>query len=156
MHRISRSCSGSAPMSIPGRPLPTRVTPARPTDKRRAHGASSPLFRERPTKRASRASSQRPSTKGVRVSSRRSESSSASSVSPYDARRRGATSHPSSHSQPVSPWSNPSTQPSVTLSKKAAAKLAAEKEGIVVYASYYGDPKKSAEKHADEVGQIDL
>src|SRR5690606_22141070 len=91
----------------------TRVTPARPTDKRRAHGASSPLFRERPTKRASRASSQRPSTKGVRVSSRRSESSSASSVSPYDARRRGATSHPSSHSQPVSPWSNPSTQPSV-------------------------------------------
>lgn len=45
---------------------------------------------------------------------------------------------------------------SVTLSKKAATKLAAEKEGIVVYASYYGDPKKSAEKHADEVGQIDL
>src|SRR5690606_2758540 len=101
-------------MSIPGRPLPTRVTPARPTDKRRAHGASSPLFRERPTKRASRASSQRPSTKGVRVSSRRSESSSASSVSPYDARRRSATSHPSSHSQPVSPWSNPSTQPKKT------------------------------------------
>ncbi|MER9597080.1 hypothetical protein [Mesorhizobium sp. M0244] len=44
----------------------------------------------------------------------------------------------------------------VTLSKKAAAKLAAEKEGIVVFASYYGDPKRSAEKHANEVRQIDL
>ncbi|MER8379457.1 hypothetical protein NKJ09_25645 [Mesorhizobium sp. M0189] len=44
----------------------------------------------------------------------------------------------------------------VTLSKKAAAKLATEKEGIVVLASYYGDPKRSAEKHANEVGQIDL
>jgi len=44
----------------------------------------------------------------------------------------------------------------VTLSRKAAAKLAAEKEGIVVFASYYGDPKPSAEKHADEIGQIDL
>ncbi|WP_163268859.1 hypothetical protein [Chelativorans alearense] len=44
----------------------------------------------------------------------------------------------------------------VTLSKKAAAKLAAEKEGIVAFASYYGDPKRGAEKHADEIGQIDL
>ncbi|MER9250709.1 hypothetical protein NKI59_02675 [Mesorhizobium sp. M0598] len=44
----------------------------------------------------------------------------------------------------------------VTLSKKAAAKLAVEKEGIVVFASYYGDPKRSAAKHANEVGQIDL
>lgn len=44
----------------------------------------------------------------------------------------------------------------VTLSKKAAAKLAAKKEGIVVFASYYGDPKRSAEKHANEVGQISL
>ncbi|MER8594580.1 hypothetical protein NKH33_23910 [Mesorhizobium sp. M1182] len=44
----------------------------------------------------------------------------------------------------------------VTLSKKAAAKLAAEKEGIVVFASYYGDPKPSAAKHANEVGLIDL
>ncbi|MER8975982.1 MULTISPECIES: hypothetical protein [unclassified Mesorhizobium] len=43
----------------------------------------------------------------------------------------------------------------VTLSKKAAAKLAAEKEGIVVFASYYGDPKRSAEK-LNEIGQIDL
>lgn len=44
----------------------------------------------------------------------------------------------------------------VTLSEKAAATLAARKEGIVAFASYYGDPKRSAEKHADEVGQIDL
>ncbi|ESW79891.1 hypothetical protein [Mesorhizobium sp. M0159] len=44
----------------------------------------------------------------------------------------------------------------VTLSKKAAAKLAAEKERIVVFASYYGDPKRSAEKRVNEIGQIDL
>jgi hypothetical protein len=44
----------------------------------------------------------------------------------------------------------------VTLSRKAAAKLAAEKEGIVVFADYYGDPKRSARKHANEIGQIDL
>lgn len=44
----------------------------------------------------------------------------------------------------------------VTLSKKAAAKLAAAKEAIVIFASYYGDPKKGAEKHANEIGQIDL
>lgn len=44
----------------------------------------------------------------------------------------------------------------VTLSPKAAAKLAAEKEGIVVFADYFGDPKRSAKKHANEIGQIDL
>jgi uncharacterized protein YecT (DUF1311 family) len=44
----------------------------------------------------------------------------------------------------------------VTLSKKAAAKLAAEKEGIVALVDYYGDPKKSAEKHANDIGQISL
>ena len=44
----------------------------------------------------------------------------------------------------------------VTLSKNAAAKLAAEKEGIVVFADYYGDPKRSAGKHANEIGQISL
>lgn len=44
----------------------------------------------------------------------------------------------------------------VTLSKKAAAKLAAEKEGIVALVDYYGDPKPSAEKHANEIGQISL
>ncbi|MGK9171115.1 hypothetical protein KXR53_32785 [Inquilinus limosus] len=44
----------------------------------------------------------------------------------------------------------------VTLSEKAAAKLASQKEGIVAFASYYGDPKRSAEKHVNEIGQIDL
>ncbi|UXN60566.1 hypothetical protein [Phyllobacterium zundukense] len=44
----------------------------------------------------------------------------------------------------------------VTLSPKAAARLAAEKEGIVVFADYYGDPKRSAAKRANEIGQIDL
>src|SRR5690606_11786572 len=44
----------------------------------------------------------------------------------------------------------------VTLSKKAAAKLKAEKEKIVVFASYYGEPKSSAEKHANEIGQISV
>ncbi|WP_448786204.1 lysozyme inhibitor LprI family protein [Brucella intermedia] len=44
----------------------------------------------------------------------------------------------------------------VTLSNKAAARLAANKEGIVVFASYYGDPKKSAEKHTNEIGQISV
>lgn len=44
----------------------------------------------------------------------------------------------------------------ITLSPKAAKALAATKEGITFSASYYGDPKKGAEKHANEVGQIDL
>lgn len=44
----------------------------------------------------------------------------------------------------------------VTLSKKAAAELAAEKEGIVAFASYFGDPKQSAEKHGNEIGQISV
>ncbi|MDZ5698551.1 hypothetical protein [Chelativorans sp. M5D2P16] len=44
----------------------------------------------------------------------------------------------------------------VTLSKEAAAKLAAEKEGIAAFASYYGDPKPNAEKHANEIGQISV
>lgn len=44
----------------------------------------------------------------------------------------------------------------VTLSPKAAKKLASTKEGLTFAASYYGDPTKKAEKHANEVGQIDL
>lgn len=44
----------------------------------------------------------------------------------------------------------------VTLSSKAAAKLAAKKEGIVVFATYYGDPKKGADKHTNEIGQISV
>ncbi|PQZ25320.1 hypothetical protein CQZ93_14485 [Ochrobactrum vermis] len=44
----------------------------------------------------------------------------------------------------------------VSLSDKAAAKLTTDHETIIAFASYYGDPKKSAAKHVDEVGQIDL
>lgn len=40
-----------------------RATSARPTGRWRGHAASSPLFRQRPTKGASGASSQRPSTR---------------------------------------------------------------------------------------------
>jgi hypothetical protein len=44
----------------------------------------------------------------------------------------------------------------VALSPRAAAKLAALGEGIIISASYFGDPAPGAERHADEVGQIDL
>jgi hypothetical protein len=40
-----------------------------------------------------------------------SASSNASNASPYDARRRSEISHPLSHSQQASSWSNPSTPP---------------------------------------------
>ena len=110
-HRISRSCSILDPTSIRGRPSPTRATPATPTGRRHVHTASSPSFRARPTRKASRASSQRTSTKKAHVSSRPSASSSASNASLCDARRLSAISHQSSRSQPDSQWSNPSTPP---------------------------------------------
>jgi hypothetical protein len=44
----------------------------------------------------------------------------------------------------------------LTLSQKATAKLAALHEGIIVAASYSGDPAPGAEKHTDEIGRIDL
>lgn len=44
----------------------------------------------------------------------------------------------------------------IGLSAKAAARLLALHEGITVSASWYGDPKPDAVKHADEVGHIDL
>lgn len=44
----------------------------------------------------------------------------------------------------------------VTLSKKAAAELMKESGNIIVFASYYGDPKKNAEKHVNEVGLINV
>src|SRR5580765_6799915 len=44
----------------------------------------------------------------------------------------------------------------ITLSDKAAKRLHATKEGITVSARYYGDPTPHAQKHANEVGQIDL
>ncbi|WP_054311887.1 hypothetical protein [Mesorhizobium sp. 1M-11] len=44
----------------------------------------------------------------------------------------------------------------IVLSPRAAATLSKHKEAIIVSASYSGDPEKSAEKHADEIGRIDL
>lgn len=44
----------------------------------------------------------------------------------------------------------------VALSPKAAAELAARHEQVTAYASYFGQPAPGAEKHVDEVGQIDL
>jgi hypothetical protein len=44
----------------------------------------------------------------------------------------------------------------ITLSQKAAAKLTALHEGIIVAASYSGDPAPGAEKHTDQIGRIDL
>ena len=44
----------------------------------------------------------------------------------------------------------------ITLSPKAAATLARTSEGMVVSATYSGDPIPAAAKHANEIGQIDL
>jgi hypothetical protein len=44
----------------------------------------------------------------------------------------------------------------LSLSAKAASELARLHEGIVVAASYYGEPKPAFAKKANEVGQIDL
>ncbi len=44
----------------------------------------------------------------------------------------------------------------LSLSAKAASELARLHEGIVVAASYYGDPKPAFARKANEVGQIDL
>jgi hypothetical protein len=44
----------------------------------------------------------------------------------------------------------------ITLSDKAAATLKRLNEGIVISASYSGDPKPSAKRHADEIGRIPL
>jgi hypothetical protein len=44
----------------------------------------------------------------------------------------------------------------ISLSPKAAARLAKLSEGIIVSASYSGDPVPSAQKHADQIGRIDL
>lgn len=44
----------------------------------------------------------------------------------------------------------------ITLSQKAAAKLASMGEGIVVAATWSGNPAPGAEKQANQVGQIDL
>lgn len=44
----------------------------------------------------------------------------------------------------------------IALSDKAVAKLASDHETIIAFASYYGDPKKSAAKHVNEIGLISL
>jgi len=44
----------------------------------------------------------------------------------------------------------------VTLSEKAQAKLAAARETVTVLASYFGEPNRSGEQHANEVGMVDL
>lgn len=44
----------------------------------------------------------------------------------------------------------------ITLSSKAENKLKSVNEGITVLASYYGSPHKGAERHANEMGMIDL
>lgn len=44
----------------------------------------------------------------------------------------------------------------VTLSPAAAREMATKREEIIVSASYYGEPTKTAKKEADEMGQIDL
>ena len=44
----------------------------------------------------------------------------------------------------------------ISLSSKAAAKLAATSEAMIVSASYSGNPIPAAEKEANEIGQIDL
>ncbi|WFP78431.1 hypothetical protein [Mesorhizobium sp. WSM4906] len=59
-------------------------------------------------------------------------------------------------SMPATAQSDMGFDVDITLSKNAAAKLAAKKEGIIVFASYYGDPKRNAKKHVNEVGQISL
>lgn len=44
----------------------------------------------------------------------------------------------------------------ITLSKKAEEKLGSTGEGITVLASFFGTPKSGAEKHANDIGMIDL
>ena len=44
----------------------------------------------------------------------------------------------------------------ITLSPKAAQRLAASGEGITIGASFYGVPNKRGQKHANEIGNIDL
>ena len=44
----------------------------------------------------------------------------------------------------------------ITLSDKAAATLKRLNEGVVISASYSGDPKPSAKQHADQIGRIAL
>jgi hypothetical protein len=44
----------------------------------------------------------------------------------------------------------------LSFSPKAAARLQALSEGVVISAGYYGEPTAAAERHADEVGRVNL
>lgn len=44
----------------------------------------------------------------------------------------------------------------ITLSPKAAQRLQTAHEGITVWASWYGDPGASGQRHVDEVGRVEL
>jgi hypothetical protein len=44
----------------------------------------------------------------------------------------------------------------ISLSQKAAARLASQSETIIVSSRYFGDPVPGAEKHTNQIGQIDL
>jgi hypothetical protein len=44
----------------------------------------------------------------------------------------------------------------LAFSPKAAARLKGLSEGVVISAGYYGEPTAAAERHADEVGRINL
>lgn len=44
----------------------------------------------------------------------------------------------------------------IRLSKRAAEELRRRKEGMIVSATYFGDPLPSAQHHANPIGQIDL
>ncbi len=44
----------------------------------------------------------------------------------------------------------------VSLSPKAAARLASMGEGITVSAMFYGDPTPAARRQVDEMGQVDI
>jgi hypothetical protein len=51
---------------------------------------------------------------------------------------------------------SPARRKRLSLLRGLSAILLFQREGIVVSASYYGDPMPSAERHANQVGQIDL
>jgi hypothetical protein len=58
-------------------------------------------------------------------------------------------------------WASPALDASpftvhISLSPKGADRLSALHEGIVVAASYSGDPNAAGQKHVDQIGRIDL
>ena len=81
-----------------------------------------------------------------------------------DAAQTGAVTEPAPAAVPAA-QPEPAARPQsafenyrveVTLSPAAQAKLAKDKETIIIAADYFGTPTAAATKQADEVGQIDL